>query len=129
MRILICAKARTVNQVEIFGVVELAVSLEIGFLTDGIFHLIVTGTQAQRLRVLVQQRLVDQLRQHLLAHLLHITFVASHGRETVAQFLLHTATFTLESLFQLGTFDHLAIYFRSVIAGTSLIADHPSQKK
>ena len=122
--------AHAADQVEVFGVIELAVGLEVRRLADGVLDLIVADRQAQLLGVLVEQHVVDQLGQHLTAHLLHVAFVAGQRGELVTQLLLHAATLALESLFQLSAFDRLTIYFRSIIAGAAdQVVTHPGQNE
>ncbi|CQR22668.1 Uncharacterised protein [Yersinia enterocolitica] len=96
---LIRGVAHSIDQLKVFVVIELTISLEIRCLANSIFHLFVAGSQAKFFSILVEQHIVDQLAKYLLTQLQHVTFIRGQRGELFAQLLLQAATFALYSLF------------------------------
>ncbi len=118
-RILIGGEAQVADRAKVFRIIKLTVGLESGLGEDCLFDLVIANRQANIFRVLVEQLLINQLRQRLLADLLHVAFIACQLRELLAQHLLLTRTFAAKSTFKLSTADFLTVHFRGVITVTA----------
>ncbi len=118
-RVAIGGKAHAAQQSVIFRVVELAVGLERLLGENRLLDLIVANRNVEVVDVLIEQRLVHQLRQRLLTHLLHEAVVAGKLRELIAQHLLLAAALAVERLIELRAADFLSVDFSGVIAAAA----------
>ncbi|CCJ78365.1 conserved hypothetical protein [Cronobacter muytjensii 530] len=130
LRVLIGAHTHAGDNRVVARVIEFTVFLERRIFENRVAHLFVADLKLERMRILVDQRFVDQTLQYTLAQIGHIFVIGSELRKTIAQSSFEVVALRVDRVFKLGPADFLIVNFCGIVTVTAnQVVTHASQNE